>query len=50
MYADPTKAKGKIKSKEMKEEGAAWLKSGQKVLKLAYKDKCMIKNYGQLLG
>lgn len=36
-YPGPSRAKGKVKSKEMEEESTAWLKSGQKVLKLAYK-------------
>lgn len=39
-YPGPTRAKGKVKSKEMEEESAAWLKSGQNVLKLAHKDNC----------
>lgn len=43
-YPGPTRAKGKVKSKEMEEESAAWLKSGQNVLKLAHKDNCTKKN------
>lgn len=45
-YPGPTRAKGKVKSKEMEEESAAWLKSGQNVLKLAHKDNCTKKKYG----
>lgn len=49
-YPGPTRAKGKVKSKEMEEESAAWLKSGQNVLKLAHKDNCTKKKIWLITG